>query len=703
MRKHFIASLTTGLTVLLAVYWFTNPSQAAGPQLDRAAAQQKGLAELARYAQDKGYAGLDQARVMKVEIDDLGMGHTRVQQTVNGVPVWGGEAIIHLKSDGSLFAVTDSLQTDVSVDTNPNLSARDAIENAKARYYGSLYLTAEPTADLWVWRGKKRDYLAYRVQMRREDGSAETAMPVYFIDAQTGAKLWEYDNLQTQSATGSGVSLYSGTVSLTTFQSSACRTCASNFFLEDVGRKLGTFNYGNGDSSASRFSDADNLWNSTVQQAGVDAHFGAAATFNYYQTVHQRNGIDGNGGPGYTTSVDGVTPLITSRVHYSTNYNNAFWNGSYMTYGDGDGSRFSPLTTLDITGHEMTHGVTERTAGLIYDGESGALNESMSDVFGAMVERFVRGESANTWKIGEEAFTPATAGDALRNLDDPHLAGDPDHYSERYIGTDDHGGVHTNSGIANKAFFLTAKGGTHHLSGVTVTGIGANATALIWYRALTSYMTSSANFAGARTATLSAATAIYGFDSTPYRTVATAWCAVGVGSCPPPPTPYNLVGNGGFENGLSPWALFGTGVSRVGGNSHTGNVHAQFGGAVNVYGGIYQQISIPHNATKTDLTFWFHVNSAEPLGTQNDKLFVEVRDTNGTLLSTLATFNNAKSSGGIVIYTQRGPFSLLAYRGRTIRLQFRTANNDSLVTTFRVDDVTVTTDGASDVIIASPT
>jgi hypothetical protein len=141
----------------------------------------------------------------------------------------------------------------------------------------------------------------------------------------------------------------------------------------------------------------------------------------------------------------------------------------------------------------------------------------------------------------------------------------------------------------------------------------------------------------------------------------------------------------------------------VGGNSHTGNVHAQFGGAVNVYGGIYQQISIPHNATKTDLTFWFHVNSAEPLGTQNDKLFVEVRDTNGTLLSTLATFNNAKSSGGIVIYTQRGPFSLLAYRGRTIRLQFRTANNDSLVTTFRVDDVTVTTDGTSDVIIASPT
>lgn len=205
-------------------------------------------------------------------------------------------------------------------------------------------------------------------------------------------------------------------------------------------------------------------------------------------------------------------------------------------YGDGDGTTFTPLVTLDICGHEMTHGITERTAALVYSGESGALNESFSDVFGAMVERYVRGESASTWKIGEEAYTPTTAGDALRYMDNPHLAGkagytsddDPDHYSERYTGTSDNGGVHINSGIANNAFYLVAKGGTHHKSGVTVTGIGADDAAKIWFRALTSYMTSTTDFAGARAATLQAATALFGQGSAQYSSVAQAWTAVGV-------------------------------------------------------------------------------------------------------------------------------------------------------------------------------
>src|SRR5262249_1370417 len=162
---------------------------------------------------------------------------------------------------------------------------------------------------------------------------------------------------------------------------------------------------------------------------------------------------------------DGATPLITSVVHYGTRYNNAFWNGSSMTYGDGDGTAFSPLVTLDIAGHEMTHGVTERTANLTYAGEPGALNESAADVFGALVERRTRGESGNTWKIGEDAYTPGTAGDALRYMNNTHRGGQPDHYSERYTGSADNGGVHTNSGIGNFAFYCLAKGCTHHLGG----------------------------------------------------------------------------------------------------------------------------------------------------------------------------------------------------------------------------------------------
>jgi hypothetical protein len=238
-----------------------------------------------------------------------------------------------------------------------------------------------------------------------------------------------------------------------------------------------------------------------------------------------------------------VTPLLSSLVHYGINYNNAFWNGYNMTYGDGDGVTFTPLVSLDVTGHEMTHCVTERTANLIYSGESGALNESMSDVFGAMTKRFVRGESASTWLNGDEIYTPGVSGDAGRYMDSPHRASekgftaddDPDHYSERYLGSADNGGVHINSGIANKAFYLVAKGGAHHLGG-SMSGIGADRAAQIWFRALTSYMTSSTDFAGARTATLNAATALYGGTSREFYAVAAAWCMVGVGSCGVPAT-----------------------------------------------------------------------------------------------------------------------------------------------------------------------
>jgi thermolysin len=210
-----------------------------------------------------------------------------------------------------------------------------------------------------------------------------------------------------------------------------------------------------------------------------------------------------------------------------------------MFYGDGDGVSFSPLVTLDICGHEMQHGVTSRTANLTYSGESGALNESWSDVFGAMVELYARGgqETTTTWWIGEDARTPGTAGDALRYMDTPHRAGnygytaddDPDHYTERYTGTSDNGGVHINSGIPNHVFYLVAKGGNHaHIPGPFVTGIGADKAAKIWYKALITYMTSSTNFAGARTATLNAATALYGAGSAEYNAVADAWTACGV-------------------------------------------------------------------------------------------------------------------------------------------------------------------------------
>jgi Zn-dependent metalloprotease len=492
-------------------------------------AESLSLNQLEKNLQQYGISNIEQLKVKQVSVDDLSMAHTKVQQTFEGVPVFGGEAIVHLNSDGSLFAVTDSLVRNVQVSSSPSLNRAEAVNIALTDYGCSECLTAEPQVDLFVLRHKKQDHLVYRVQLRREDGSQETSMPVYFIDAHTGRKVWSYDNLQT--ATGTGVSLYSGTVSITTLFRSANAT----YYMEDTGRRVGTFDNRNTTGSTYRFTDTNNTWDTSSQRAGVDAHYGAAKVYDYYLGTHNRRGIDGNGGPGYYTSADGATTLISSKVHYSSRYNNAFWNGSYMTYGDGDGVTFSSLVTLDICGHEMAHGITERTARLVYSGESGALNESMSDVFGAMVERFARGQSTNTWRIGEQAYTPGTAGDALRYMDNPHAArnsgftsdDDPDHYSERYTGTSDNGGVHINSGISNKVFYLLSVGGTHHRGG-SMTGIGADAAARIWYRALTTYMTSSTNFKGARTATLNAAAALYGSGSTNYSRVGQAWSLCGV-------------------------------------------------------------------------------------------------------------------------------------------------------------------------------
>jgi thermolysin len=552
--KKFIGLMT--LIVLAASFFVLNPhntnagkntfGKGNGDDLENA--KQKSLSIIKDRAARRGIGNADDIKVKKVEIDRLNMAHTRFQQTLNDVPVWEGEAIVHLNADGELKGVTDELKDGLAVNTQPNFSAEEAVRFARSmaavsNSVGARRLTESPKVELWVFRGAERDHLTYRVEMPCLDGSANTSIPVVFLDAHTGEKVFEYNNLQT----GTGSSLYSGTVTIST------SSAGTTFYMEDLGRRMGTFNmnstgntmFGTG-GKQSRFTGTDDFWSASLERAGVDAHLGAAKTYDYFLNTHGRDGIDGAGGPRTTTAgANGSITLITSRVHFGKNYNNAFWHNNQMTYGDGDGTQFSPLVTLDIAGHEMTHGVTQYTANLTYSNESGALNESMSDVFGALVELYADGGvvSADTWKIGEDSYTPNRTGDALRYMDNPHLAGnagytsndDPDHYSERYTGTGDSGGVHINSGIPNHVFYLAANGGTHHLSGVQVTGIGPNRAGAIWYRALTKYMTTGTNFAGARTAMLNAATDLNqttgGTSSADYIAVARAWCAVGVGAC----------------------------------------------------------------------------------------------------------------------------------------------------------------------------
>lgn len=710
--KKFLSITTVFVLALLAFGFFSNKTDAKKPifstggddELEKA--KQISLDILRNRAAQSFVGNADEFEVKKVEIDELKMAHTRVRQTVGKVPVWEGEAIVHLKETGELSDITDNLKENLTINTEPNLSAEDALKHARRMYKGSKFITEKPKVDLWIYRGEERDHLAYRVEMPRLDGTEATAIPVYFIDAQTGEKIFEYNNLQT----GSGNSLYSGTVTVDTSVS------GSTYYMEDLTRRMGTFNMNNTGNTTtgtggtqSRYTGADDVWSATTERAGVDAHYGAAKTYDYFKNIHGRNGINGSNGPGTTAAAanSGVT-LVASRVHFGSGYNNAFWYNNQMTYGDGNGTSFTPLTTLDIAGHEMTHGVTEYSANLTYANESGALNESMSDVFGSMVELYARGGTINgdTWKIGEQAYTPNTAGDALRYMDNPHLAGnggysaddDPDHYAERYTGTADSGGVHINSGIGNHAFYLAVVGGTHHRSGVTVTGIGADAAAKIWYRALTVYMTSGTNFAGARTAMLNAATDLFGSSSAQYTTIATTWCAVGVGACPgsstPTPTPTpgggtELLVNGGFETSASPWVGSGSGYF------YTANGSAPRGGTGYIYFGVnnsvsgqsYQQVTIPSTATGT-LTFWLNVTSSETTTTtQYDKLFVEVRNTAGTLLSTAATYSNL-NKGSAGVYSQKS-LNLSAYKGQTVRIQFRSTMDSSVTTTFRVDDASL--------------
>jgi Zn-dependent metalloprotease len=257
----------------------------------------------------------------------------------------------------------------------------------------------------------------------------------------------------------------------------------------------------------------------TGDPAVDEAFDGLGATFDFYWDAYRRNGIDGAGGP------------LLATVHYGRDYDNAFWNGERMVFGDGDGEVFVGFTgSLTVIAHELTHGVTEYEGGLVYQGQSGALNESLSDVFGALTEQHHLGQSAQegSWLIGEGIFSDAVQGVALRSLaapgtayDDDVLGRDPQPaHMDDYVQTeDDNGGVHINSGIPNHAFYLTA---------LALGGHAWERAGLIWYRTLTSGTVSpTADFPAFAAATLAAAEAEYG-EGSEVDAVRAGWTGVGV-------------------------------------------------------------------------------------------------------------------------------------------------------------------------------
>ncbi|MFE2105597.1 M4 family metallopeptidase [Kitasatospora sp. NPDC059463] len=483
-----------------------------------------------------GLGGQEKLVAKDAVVDADGTRHLRFERTYAGLPVLGGDLVVHQGADGAVKAVDKAVAARISV---PSLTPAIPADRAADQASGAVASTAGIAADkdespitrvhragaaqLVVWAADGNPRLAYRTTVEgvRADGTPSSLLLV--TDAATGQVLSSHEQVQTASGTGTGV--FVGTVPLTTTQGS------SSYSLKDASRGGQSTSDLKGKTSGSGtlFTDTDNAWGDGTaanrQSAAVDAQFGAAATWDYYKNTFGRNGIKNNG------------VGATSRVHYGRNYVNAFWNDSCfcMTYGDG-ANNTNPLTALDVAGHEMTHGVTSATAGLNYSGESGGLNEATSDIFGTMVEW-----SANLpadppdYLIGEEIDINGD-GTPLRYMDKPSKdGGSADSWSSSVGGLD----VHYSSGVGNHFFYLLAEGsGARTINGVsynsptsngsTVTGIGRDKAAAIWYRALTVYFTSTTNYKAARTGTLSAAADLYGAGSAEYNAVAAAWSGVNV-------------------------------------------------------------------------------------------------------------------------------------------------------------------------------
>jgi Zn-dependent metalloprotease len=491
-------------------------------------------------AKDLGLGAKEKLVARDVIKDADGTVHTRYERTYNGLPVLGGDLVVDTAKSGKTEGVVKATKATIKVASlTPAVAASKAEKQAvsAAKDAGSKKTAADKAPRKVIWAANGKPALAYETVVGglQDDGTPNELHVI--TDAATGKKLYEYQGIET----GTGNTQYSGTVPLTTTLS------GSNYTLTD-GARGGhkTYNLNHATSgTGTLFSQTTDTWGngttSNAATAGADAHYGAATTWDFYKNTFNRSGIKNNGVGAY------------SRVHYGNAYVNAFWDDSCfcMTYGDGTGNA-DPLTSLDVAGHEMSHGVTSNTAGLNYSGESGGLNEATSDIFGTGVEFYANNSSdVGDYLIGEKIDINGD-GTPLRYQDKPSKDGASKDSWYSGIGSID---VHYSSGPANHFFYLLSEGsGAKVINGVSynsptsdglpVTGIGRDKALQIWYRALTTKFTSTTNYAAARTGTLAAAGELYGTTGAEYKAVQDAWAAVAVGARSGGGTP----GGTSFEN-----------------------------------------------------------------------------------------------------------------------------------------------------------
>ncbi|HWN71422.1 MAG TPA: M4 family metallopeptidase [Haliangium sp.] len=522
VTKRSLRFLTLGSALSLAACTTQDPTVGARAEALSATEVERAMAHIDREGHALGLTATDRVTVRAVIVDDDGAEHVRFDRSHRGLRVVGGDFVSHADGKGGFRGFSATMRDSLDrLSVTPALAAERAGVLATAAVPGSVTVEA---VELVINAHERAPALAYDVRLSGMLPDQTPTAPHVLVDARTGAVQDVWDEVHT--ATGTGNTLYSGAVALET------NPISGGFEMRDLTRAGGfrTIDMRNRTSGGSIFTDSDNVWGngttSNAASAGADAHYGHAVTLDYFLDVHGRNGINGGGNAGY------------SRAHYGRNYNNAFWTNSCfcMTYGDGDGSLLAPLVALDVAGHELSHGVTSTSANLIYSGESGGLNEGTSDIFGTMVEFHTANPTRPAdYLIGEDIYTPATPGDAFRYMHNPELNGKAKGCWYQGVGSLN---VHDSSGVANHFFYLLAEGSDGDASaglpaspscnGSTVAGIGRASAEQIWYRALTVYMTSSTNYAQARSATLSAATDLFGAASAERAAVAAAWSAVSV-------------------------------------------------------------------------------------------------------------------------------------------------------------------------------
>jgi thermolysin len=498
-----------------------------------------GLALPAALGRVESMLRLGELDIIRVHEDTMipGRVHERLGQVYKGVPVFGGQVVCQM--DGrSIISLTGRLYEGVALDVNPVISPERATAIAIAQSGAGANAPGETTLGILPVEGGAYR-LVYHVEVRSDWNIREL-----YIDAISGDLVRSINGIQTAGAIGQGTGVL-GTLkkmsvnqTSSTYQAMDALRPAEAFTMDFRGSlaRLNNFLATGFLFNSDIATDSDNVW---TDGPTVDAHVYQGWVYDYYFKRFGRRGLDD-----HNIEIDGIVhPLARSQASFQpqdvvdTFINNAFYCcEGLMVYGDGDGRVFNYLAGgLDVVAHEMTHGVTDYSSNLIYQDESGALNEAFSDIMAAAIEFYHQpvgsGNDKSDWLIAEDVYLRSPG--YLRSLNNPSAAGEPDHYSlRRFIGTNiDDGGVHYNMTIATHAFYLAVAGGRNRISGINVPGVGFNnleKMERIFYRAFALLMPSNARFSDARAVTLQAASDLYGDSSNERSQVEQAWNAVGV-------------------------------------------------------------------------------------------------------------------------------------------------------------------------------